>query len=101
MRMLIAGLWLTLLVPFSFAAQSTFDPDQNTWVMGNGWVQAVFQLSADGHFLTQEISDLRSGDRWTASPNRPGSPILLTAGRDVFDAQRQYALLNQFAQSIA
>ena len=68
--------------------------------IGNGWISAVFQLSPDGHFLTQQISDLQSGDQWTTSPNRPTSPVRLQAGTDVFDAQRPFLLLDQYTQTV-
>jgi hypothetical protein len=80
----------------SHAAQSVYDPNLNTWVLGNGFIQASFQLTRDGHFLTQAICDLRNGDLWMAPVNQPSSPIHLQAGNDVFDAGRQYTLLDQY-----
>lgn len=82
------------------AAESAYDPNLNTWVLNNGWIQATFQLTPDGHFLTQSISDLRSGDSWIAAAGQPSSPIHLQAGNDVFDAHRQYTLLDQYTTSI-
>jgi len=88
-------LWIALAAPLSFGAQSIFDPQQNTWTITNGWMYAVFQLTPDGYFLAEEVSDLHSGDRWTASANQPSTPIRLQAGSEQFDAQRQYSLLSQ------
>ncbi len=81
------------------AADTSYDPNLNTWVLGNGWIQATFQLTPDGHFLTQSINDLHNGDSWTAPANQPSSPIHLQAGNDVFDASRQYSLLDQYTVS--
>jgi hypothetical protein len=82
------------------AADTSYDPNLNTWVLGNGWIQATFQLTPDGHFLTQSINDLQNGDSWTAPANQPSSPIHLQAGNDVFDANRQYSLLDQYTVSV-
>jgi len=51
-------------------AQSNFDSEQNIWTLSNGSIRAAFQLTPDGNFLTRELTDLQSSDRWTASPNR-------------------------------
>ena len=100
MRNAVILLWMAVAAPLSFGAQSIFDPSQNIWTLSNGWIRAVFQLSPDGFFLTRQISDLQSGDQWTPSPNRPTSPVRLRAGTDVFDAQRPFLLLDQYAQNV-
>src|ERR1039457_2539579 len=101
MRLSWIVLTITLLAGLAFGgAQSNFDPDQNIWTLSNGWIQASFQLTPEGFFLTQQISDLQSGDQWTASPNRPTSPILLQADNDVFDAQTRFFLFTEYAQCI-
>jgi hypothetical protein len=94
-------LWMAIAAPLGFGAQSVFDPSQNTWTLSNGWISAAFQLTPDGYFLTRQISDLQSGDQWTASPNRPTSPVRLQVGTDVFNAQRPFLLLDQYPQSIS
>ena len=83
-----------------FAAQSNFDQATNTWTMTNGWIRATFQLTPDGYFLTQRIEDLQSGDRWSASADRPTSPVRLQADNEVFNATRQFLLAGQSAVSI-
>ena len=100
MRNAVILLWMAVAAPLGFGAQSIFDPSQNTWTLGNGWIRAVFQLTPDGYFLTRQISDLQSGDQWTPSPNRPTSPVRLQAGTDVFDAQRPFLLLDQYTQNV-
>ncbi len=92
-------LWMSLWAPVSFGAQSIFDPEQNTWTINNGWVYAVFELTPEGHFLAREVDDLHSGDRWTASPNQPSALIRLQAGNELFDARRQYVLVNHGVQT--
>ncbi|MGA2271087.1 MAG: glycoside hydrolase family 36 protein [Bryobacteraceae bacterium] len=100
MRNVIIWLWMSLAAPLGFGAQSIFDPTQHIWTLSNGWIRAVFQLSPDGYFLTQQISDWQSGDQWMPSPNRPTSPVRLQAGAGVFDAQRPFLLLDQFTQNV-
>ncbi|HYW44041.1 MAG TPA: alpha-galactosidase [Bryobacteraceae bacterium] len=82
-----------------FGAQAAFDAEQNRWVMGNGQIQAVFQLTPEGYFRSQGISDLTTGDQWLPSTNQPSTPVNFQAGGEVFDAQRQYDLLDQFTQN--
>ncbi len=84
----------------SFAAQSTYDPEVHTWTLNNGWIRTVFQLDGSGSFLTREIDDLRSGDRWVESANRISGPIRMTAGDQVFTSDSQYELVDQFQQSL-
>ena len=92
-------LLMALASTVGHAAGSVYDPNLQTWVLSNGWIQATFQITADGHFLTQSIYDFRSGDVWMAPSNQPSSLIHLQAGNDVFDAHRQYSLLDQYTVS--
>jgi len=87
--------------PVLGGAQSNFDSNQNSWTLSNGLIRATFQLTAEGFFLTRQISDLTSGDQWAPSLNRPTSPIRIQAGGDLFDAKTQFILVNQYAASIA
>src|SRR5262249_33114747 len=93
--------WALLWAQLSFGAQSIFDPQQNSWTIHNESVYAIFALTSEGHFVTNEVSDLHSGDRWTASPNQPSALIRLQAGGEVFDAQRQYTLRDQSVVGIS
>src|SRR5215471_11234109 len=81
--------------------QAIFDPAQNQWTLNNGLVRAVFQLTPEGYFLTQEIDNLESGDRWTVSASRPTSPVRLQTESDLFDANTAFELISQNTQSIA
>lgn len=95
---------LLCLFTFGFscvAAQAGFDANQNTWTISNGVVEAVFQLTPDGHFVTRSIASLQSGDLWLAAPGQPSSPIHFQAGSDVFDAQRQYTLASQYSEPVS
>jgi hypothetical protein len=95
-------LCITLLAGFAFGgAQSNFDPVQNSWTLSNGLIRATFELTAEGFFLTREFSDLKSGDQWVPSLNRPTSPIRLQAGNDLFNSQTQFFLVSQYAASIS
>src|ERR1043165_130990 len=94
------GIRLALLLGLSAgrclaASQAIFDQDQNQWTLNNGLIRAVFQLTPEGYFLTREISDLQSGDRWSASATRPSSPIRLQTDQDVFDASTAFQFLAQ------
>ena len=101
MRLPGSVLSITLLAGLAFGrTQSNFDPDRNTWTLSNGLIRASFQLTAEGFFLTQQISDLQSGDQWTASPNRPASLVRLQADNDLFDAQTKYFLVTHYAESV-
>ncbi|SPE42930.1 Glycoside hydrolase, clan GH-D [Candidatus Sulfopaludibacter sp. SbA3] len=99
MKKAVLLLWMSLSFA-SFGAQSGFDANQNVWSLTNGVVEATFQLTADGHFVTQSIASLQSGDLWTAAPGQPSSLIHFQAGNDVFDAHRQYTLSDQYTQPI-
>jgi hypothetical protein len=82
------------------ASNSTCDAEQNQWTLNNGLIRAIFGLTPDGYFLTQEISDLQSSDHWFASANRPTSPIRIQANSDLFDAETPFQLVGQYAQSL-
>ncbi len=84
----------------AFAAQSKFDPDQHTWLLTNGLIQASFQFTTDGRFLTQSIQSLQTGDFWTSAPAQPSTPIHFQAGAALFDAARQYLLTDQYTQPV-
>ncbi len=94
-------LWVTSLLSPVYGAQSTFDPSNNTWALTNGWIRAVFQLDSAGHFLSQEVSDLHSGDRWLPSANQPSAVIRFQTSAETFDAQEQYVLIGQSVGAIS
>src|SRR5262245_46497696 len=98
MRQVGRQLGLGLIAATLFAGtQANFDPGQQIWNFSNGWISAQFQLTPEGHFLTQRITDMRSGDLWIASPNRPTSPIRLQTNAEVFDASTPFELYSQSA----
>jgi alpha-galactosidase len=101
--MRIAGILYSAVLCASLAyggAQSNFEPEQNIWTLSNGSIRATFQLTADGYFLTRELADLQTPDRWVPSANRPTSVVRLQAGNDTFDAQTPFLLVSQNAESI-
>src|SRR5579883_2945601 len=89
-------LWVAAVCPIGHAATASFDPTQNFWILNNGWIQVTVQLTADGHFRVQSLTDTQSGDSWFASGSQPVSPIHIQAGADLFDGQRLYSLLDQY-----
>ena len=100
MRSAIILLGVSLGISAAFGAQTTFDPGQRTWTLGNGWIQAVFQLTPEGFFRAQSLVDFTIGDQWTASVSQPSSPIHIVAGADVFDANRTFTLADHYTQTL-
>jgi alpha-galactosidase len=100
MKKAVLLLWMTLSVS-GFAAQANFNPDQNVWLLTNAVMQAAFQLTSDGRFVTQSISNFESGDLWTAAPGQPASLIHFQAGVNVYDSHTQYTLTDQYVQPIS
>src|SRR5579872_2897990 len=98
MRKALCLSWL-LVGSSAFAAQSTFDADQNIWTLNNGAIQAAFQLTSTGNFITLYISSLQSGDVWGSSPGQLSSLIHLQAGSNTFDAHRQYRLTDHYTEA--
>ncbi len=84
----------------ALASQATFDASSNTWVLNSGALQAGFCLTPQGNFITQFISDPQGAAAWVASPAQPSSIVHLQAGSDLFDANRQFTLLDQYTQPI-
>src|SRR6516165_5912960 len=74
------------------AAQVSYDPDARIWNLSNGLISAQFQLTPQGHFLTRYISNVSSDESWTASADRPTSPIRLQTDTDLFDAATVFDL---------
>jgi len=91
--------WLSA-AEIASGAQATFDPTSNTWAVNSGAIRATFQLTPQGNFLTQSISDPQRGAVWSASASQPSSLVHLQAGNDLFDAHRQFILLDQYTQTI-
>jgi len=89
-----------LTVPALFGAQSAYDPAVRTWTLTSDQVAASFQLTSQGFFVAQSFVNLQSGDQWNAVPGHASSPIQFIAGRDTFDVNRQYNLVDQYTQSL-
>jgi len=101
MYKLLLILLMAAVVSTGNAATASFDPAQNTWLLTNGWLQVILQLTPDGHFYVQSLFDIHSGDSWLLSASQPASPIHLQAGSESFDALRQYSLLDQYTTTVA
>ena len=93
------GLGLLCLTT-AFGSQSIFDASTNKWTVNNGAIQAVFRYTPEGNFVMLSISDLGNGDTWTPSSSQATSLIRLQAGNDVFDARRQFVLLDQYTENL-
>src|SRR5579883_69866 len=91
---------LLLAETASFAAQSTFDATTNRWTLSNDVIQVSLHLNSAGNFLTESIINLVTGDTWNSVTAAPSSLIHLQAGSEVFDASRQYILLDQYTDTL-
>jgi hypothetical protein len=100
MRRILLILLLSSPAPLLFGAQATFDSAGRIWTLSSDCVTATFQLTPEGFFLAQSITNPQTGDQWTPAASQPVSPVLFTAGSDTFDASRQYKLLDQYPQNI-
>jgi alpha-galactosidase len=80
--------------------QANYDSQQRIWNFSNGVIAASFQLTPEGHFLTRQFSDARSGETWTVSADRPTSPVRLQTETATFDASTTYDLVSQSAEPI-
>jgi alpha-galactosidase len=92
--------WLLVPVPILFGAQSTYSSSKGTWTLSSTRITAIFQFT-NGYFGLQSITDATTGDQWTPPAGKRSSPVHFTAGSNTFDAQTQYQLVDQYAQSIA
>src|SRR4051794_1541838 len=95
----ITLLLVSLTAAVCSAAESSFDPQLNMWTITNNWIQATFSLSSAGSFAAESVRDLRSGDVWSAAPGATSPLIQLQTDAEVYDAQRTYALVDQYTQS--
>src|SRR5579883_2304921 len=93
-------IWVTFLAVICSAAQSTFDPQQNSWTLTNGWISAQFALSPAGTFSMRWLVDQQTGDGWMVPAGQVSTPIRLELGGDVYDESRQYTLADQYTQSL-
>lgn len=94
---------LTLLLlpaPMLFGAQATYNSAKGTWTLSSTSVTAIFQLTANGYFGAQSITDTATGDQWAPPSGKRMSPVHFTAGSNTFDTLRQYKLADQYAQNI-
>src|SRR5262249_5810576 len=80
--------------------QAGYDAGERIWNLSNGLISAQFQLTADGHFLTRQISNTSAGEAWTAAASRPTSPIRLQTDSDLFDAATVFDLYAQHTDAI-
>ena len=93
-------LWVSFAASLGSAAQSTFDPQQNSWTLTNGWISAQVALSSSGTFSLRWLTDQVSGDVWTAPPGQASTPIRLQLGGQVYNESTPYTLSDQYTQSI-
>jgi hypothetical protein len=93
-------IWVTFFAATCSAAQSGFDPQQNSWTLTNGWIGVQFSLSPAGIFSLRWLIDQQSGDVWMPPAGQVSTPIHLRIGGDVYDGSRQYTLSDQYTQSL-
>ena len=93
-------IWVTFFAVLGSAAQSTFDPQQNSWTLTNGWISAQFALSPAGVFSMRWLADQQSGDVWMPPSGQTSTPVRLQLGGTLYDESRQYTLSDQYTQSL-
>lgn len=93
-------LWVTFSAAIGSAAQSTFDPQQNSWTLTNGWISAQFALSPAGIFSMSWLADQKNGDLWMAPSGQVSTPVRLQLGGSVYNESTQYALSDQYTQTL-
>ena len=78
--------------PFDFS----FDQAQQRWVLNNGTITAVFQLSESGIFRLEQAG--LTGRTWQTPPARISSPIRFAINGQVFDASTPFVLIEQHTE---
>src|SRR5438046_3224585 len=68
------------------AVQANYDTGQRIWNLSNGSISATFQLTPEGYFLTRQITDMKTGDVWIDSTNRPSFPVRLQTETELLDS---------------
>ena len=98
---------IRLIVPLFFAAslaraqfQFNHDPSVQTWSLSNRLVRAEFQLSPDGVFTFEGLTNLRTGRRWGPPADHRSSPIDLVVSGTRVGASSHFRLISQSAQAI-
>ena len=80
---------------FSFV----FDGNQLRWDLSNGVIHSAFQLDSAGRFGLIQIDHLQNGVVWKAPASQISSPIRAKLGRNTYDSNTFYKLLNQHVDS--
>ena len=78
--------------PFDF----TFDQSQQRWVLNNGTITAVFQLSEDGIFGMEQAG--LNAWPWHAPAQHVSSPIRLSIDGRILNADTHYTLIEQHTE---
>ena len=97
---------LTLMLSLGAAAVSAaqpaarFDPDQKRWSLSNGWIKTDFRLTPPGNFILESMSDLRTGDTWTAPEGVTSSMWRLRAGGVWFDGATPMRLVKYATEGV-
>ena len=108
MRIAVRSLSLFFLLVLS-VAPSRAVPDtygnyyhrDQTWVIGSPFVQAAFQLTADGRFRYRWIRDITGGRSWRVSDANPSSPINLTVDGVALNQDTSYSLVSYSFDAIS
>src|SRR5262245_36650695 len=96
-----ALLLLVAASPVVWAAQSSYAPADRVWTVSNATFTATFQLTPEGYFLAQRLSDSKTGDDWAASASSPSSIIRFQVNEDWFDAQTNFTLVDHHPETIS
>lgn len=96
------GVLVASLVLFSPLAQpkSAFDADLQQWTLSSDRLTAVFQLTSEGNFTLERLSDTLTGDQWRRAQDRMTAPFEIQAGGDAYDSSTSFHLIDQSSQAI-
>jgi phosphohistidine swiveling domain-containing protein len=73
--------------------EARFEPGEKRWSLSNGLIEANFRLTPPGNFVLESLSDLRTGDKWTAPAGVTSSMWRLRAGGVWFDGSTPMRLI--------
>lgn len=103
-RLLLLAILAGTLTPHAPVAQSrfdfSFDEEQRRWTLGNGVVEAVFEMTPEGYFQFRRLSAL-GGDTWAAPDGVAVSPLEIETDQGYYDGRTPFDLVGQWNEEIA
>src|SRR5215831_1040227 len=79
---------------------SLYREQDQTWIIGNRFVQAAFQLASTGQFRSRWLKDNLTSRLWRGRESDKSSPINLTVDGTHLDGSVAYTLISHSFDSI-